>query len=179
MRWYGRLSQYRWTRNISNDRMVFFTKLRMQEEKAIRKPGLTQKMRDKRLRWCLDHKDWTLEDWKNVIWTDETSIVLSQRRGGYRVWRTYDEVFVKSSIRERWKGYSEFIFWGCFSYDRKGPCHCYIPETAQDKRNAQRIIDEINNKIEPILRTEWELKTGMNRMSLCNLKGSKLQWKWD
>ena len=25
--------------------------------KPTRKPGLTQKMRDQRLRWCLDHKD--------------------------------------------------------------------------------------------------------------------------
>lgn len=53
--------------------------------KLTRKPGLTQKMKDDRLRWCLDHKDWTLDDWKNVIWTDETSVVLNFRRGGYRL----------------------------------------------------------------------------------------------
>ena len=66
-------------------------------------------MREQRLQWCLDHKDWTLEDWKRVIWTNETAIVLNHRRGGYRVWRTSDEAFVKSSIRERWKGYAEFM----------------------------------------------------------------------
>ncbi|EOA82794.1 uncharacterized protein SETTUDRAFT_56772, partial [Exserohilum turcica Et28A] len=42
--------------------------------KPTRKPGLTQEMRSARLKWALDHKDWTLEDWKNVIWTDETSV---------------------------------------------------------------------------------------------------------
>jgi transposase len=30
--------------------------------KPTRKPGLTKKMRAERLKWCLDHKDWTLED---------------------------------------------------------------------------------------------------------------------
>ena len=92
--------------------------------KPTRKPGLTKKMRKERLAWCLEHRDWTLEDWKNVIWSDETSIVLLHRRGGYRVWRTKEEALSRSCIRERWKGASEFMFWGCFSYDRKGPCHC-------------------------------------------------------
>jgi transposase len=44
--------------------------------KPTRKPGLTKQMREDRLRWCLKYKDWTLEDWKNVIWLDETSVVL-------------------------------------------------------------------------------------------------------
>ncbi|KAF7574255.1 hypothetical protein PtrM4_058780 [Pyrenophora tritici-repentis] len=30
--------------------------------KPTRKPGLTQQMRNDRLRWAIDHKDWTLED---------------------------------------------------------------------------------------------------------------------
>ena len=87
--------------------------------KPTRKPGLTPKMRQERLEWCLAHKDWTLKDWKNVIWSDETSVVLNHRRGGYRVWRKPEEAFSRSCIRERWKGYSEFVFWGCFSYDKK------------------------------------------------------------
>jgi hypothetical protein len=53
--------------------------------KPTRKPGLTKKMRQERLDWCLAHKDWTLEDWKNVIWSDETLVLLNHRRGGYHV----------------------------------------------------------------------------------------------
>jgi hypothetical protein len=40
------------------------------------KPGLTNEARKRRLQFCLEHADWTLEDWKNVIWMDETSVVL-------------------------------------------------------------------------------------------------------
>lgn len=69
--------------------------------KPTRKPGLTQKMKDERLKFCLDHKDWTIEDWKNVIWSDETAIVLLHRRGGYRIWRRAEEAFIRSCIRER------------------------------------------------------------------------------
>jgi hypothetical protein len=80
-------------------------------------------MKAARLEWALVHKDWTLEDWKKVIWTDETSVLLSHRRGGYRIWRRRDKTVLKSCVRSRWKGYSEFMFWGAFSYDKKGPMH--------------------------------------------------------
>lgn len=41
--------------------------------KARRKPFLTQKHMEARLRWAREHVDWTLEDWKRVIWTDEAT----------------------------------------------------------------------------------------------------------
>jgi transposase len=53
--------------------------------KPTRKPGLTKKMKKARLAWCERHKDWTLDDWKRVMWTDETSVQLHHRRGGYRI----------------------------------------------------------------------------------------------
>lgn len=47
--------------------------------KLIYKPGLTQAMKDARLAFCETYRYWTLEDWKNVIWTDETSVILGSR----------------------------------------------------------------------------------------------------
>lgn len=63
----------------------------MTKRKPSCKPGLTQEMQEARLQFALAHKDWKLEDWKNVIWTDETSVVLGHRRGGTRIWRTANE----------------------------------------------------------------------------------------
>ncbi|CAI0645621.1 unnamed protein product [Colletotrichum noveboracense] len=124
--------------------------------KPTRKPGLTAKMKAERLAWCLQYKDWTLEDWKKVIWSDETSVVLLHRRGGYRLWRRPDEAFARSCIRERWKGYSEFMFWGCFSYELRGPCHCWMPESAKDLKLATEEVAALNAELEPIKRAEWE-----------------------
>jgi transposase len=147
--------------------------------KPTRKPGLTKKMRAERLAWCLAHESWTLEDWKNVIFSDETSVILLHRRGGYRIWRTKDERFLRSCIRERWKGASEFMFWGCFSYNKKGPYHCWLPETAQEKRDAEKEIERLNNEIEPTLRTAWEIETGVRRLNLRqNPSGRKPTWKF-
>ena len=85
--------------------------------KPTRKPGLTKAMKKGLLEFCKKQEHWTLEDWKNVIWSDETSVLLGLRRGGYRIWRGADEALVSSCIRERWKGYQEFMFWGCYSYN--------------------------------------------------------------
>jgi transposase len=147
--------------------------------KPMRKPGLTKRMMEDRYKWCCDHEHWTLDDWKNVIWSDETSVVLNHRRGGYRVWRKTDKAFVRSCIRERWKGYSEFMFWGCFSYDKKGPCHCWLPETKQEKEVAAARIEERNQELEPILKEQWELENSMRRLDLRNKPGRPPQWKWN
>ena len=61
------------------------------------------------------------------------------------------------AVRERQKEYSEFMFWGCFTYDKKGPCHIWTPETKQEKEEAQKAIESMNKDLEPILKEEWEL----------------------
>jgi len=140
---------------------------------------LTTEQRKARLKFAQDHRDWTLEDWKKVIWSDETSIVCGYRLGGYRVWRRPEERFVKSCIRPRWKGYSEFMFWGCFSWDQKGPCHIWSKETPDEKKKNDKLLAKFNEELEPILKAEWELITPTRRLGLRNKPGPKPVWKWD
>ncbi len=117
-----------------------------------------------------------MEDWKRVIWSDETSIVFGQRRGAERVWRTVQEVSAPTVIRRCWKGFSEFMFWGCFTYDQKGPCHVWKKETTAEKRKAQRGKDEYNNAHEAAAKEEWELETCIKRMKLRGIGGKKPRW---
>ncbi len=46
--------------------------------KSMWKPNLTPTMKETRLAFAVKYKDWTIEDWKRVIWTDKTSMVLGQ-----------------------------------------------------------------------------------------------------
>jgi hypothetical protein len=47
-----------------------------------KKPLLTKKHRRERLDFVIKHKDWTLKDWKKVVWSDETkSTSLGQMEG--------------------------------------------------------------------------------------------------
>ena len=38
-----------------------------------RKPRLTAAMRMKRLAWAREHEDWTEEDWRKVVFSDEST----------------------------------------------------------------------------------------------------------
>src|SRR5438876_5456792 len=37
-----------------------------------KRPLLTKCQKKERLDWAISHQDWTVEDWKKVIWSDET-----------------------------------------------------------------------------------------------------------
>lgn len=147
--------------------------------KPTLKPGLSKQQRAVRLKWCQAHKDWTLKDWKNVVWTDETSVSLGHRRGAVRLWRRSDEVYTNTVIRRRWKGFSDFMFWGSFTWDKKGPCHVWTPETTQMRTAAQRHVDELNKEREPRLQAEWELRNDMNRLGLRVRPGRRAKWRFD
>jgi transposase len=123
--------------------------------KPTKKPGLTKENKLAQLTWCLDHKDWTLEDWKNVIWSDETSITWGGQRGRIRVWRTVGEVYQYYCIRRRWKGFKQFMFWACFSYNMKGPCHVWEDETTKEKKEAKEWMEKINCNVQVLQVLAW------------------------
>jgi hypothetical protein len=126
----------------------------------------------------LDHQ-YDLKWWKNVIWTDETSIVLGHRRGAVRVWRTPEEQFDPTVVRPRWNGASEFMFWGCFSYDKKGPCYIWKVETQKEKEEAKRELAVVNAANELAAKIAWKLETGVRCINLCRRLGGPVpQWKF-
>ena len=140
------------------------------------KPALTKEMMEARLAFCLKYKNM---DWRRVIWTDETSVVLGHRRGRRRVWRRPDERFLKHVIQRRWKGCKEFMFWGAFSWYEKGPCHIWKDETTKEKKASKADLEARNALTEAAHKATWELETGMRRMGLRNKPGKKPQWRYN
>lgn len=53
-----------------------FRELGLQARKKTKKPKLVKRHRDRRYKWALEHKDWTTEDWKRVIFSDEVKFNL-------------------------------------------------------------------------------------------------------
>jgi hypothetical protein len=71
------------------------------------------------------------------------------------------------------------MFWGCFSYDSKGPCHIWKPETPLERKHAEIEIEKLNKTLEPLYQHDWELNVGMRRLGLRAPPGPKPQWQWD
>ncbi|CAO3701967.1 unnamed protein product [Rhizopus stolonifer] len=45
---------------------------------AAKKPFIEEKHRKARLKFAREHKDWTLDEWRKVIWTDESRLASGQ-----------------------------------------------------------------------------------------------------
>lgn len=135
--------------------------LKKNEYKKVKptwKSNLSPEMKAARLAFAIKYKDWTIEVWKRVIWIDETNVVLGQRRGNYRVWRTVLEKLehITFTIQERHPKDTEFLFWRCFSWDYKGLCHCWRLETKKEQEEAITKIAWMNAEKEPKVRLEWD-----------------------
>jgi len=121
---------------LISERIPDSVKKKFRKTKLTRKPGPTKSMKKARYIFAKQHEHWTLEGWKSVIWT-ETSIVLGQRWG----MAAPNVRCVKSCLRERWKEYSDFMFWCSFIYDFKGPAISRRPK----RKRRRQLLSRISN----------------------------------
>ena len=104
----------------------------LRRTKSTKKLSLTDLQRAQCYEVALLRKDWGLEEWRKVIFSDEAAIVISAKRGMQNVSRVLGEDrYHPDCIERRYNNYTEAIFWGCFTYDFKGPCHIYYKETEE------------------------------------------------
>lgn len=97
---------------------------RLQEanlSKAVktRKPFINSRNQAIRLKFAREHLNWTVEDWKKVLWTDESPYVLRCMIRQY-VWRTPGEKFHRRCLHGTVKHQKKIQVWGCFSWNGVG-----------------------------------------------------------
>ena len=82
---------------------------------AAKKPLLTEKHKKKRLEWCKERQDWTVEKWRKVLWSDESVFELIPAR---REWirrrsnERYHPHCVTSTVKY---GGAKIQVWGCMA----------------------------------------------------------------
>lgn len=71
----------------------------------------------KRLQFCKAHVNWSVDDWKRVIWSDETKINRFQSDGKEYYWRRPHENIQKHQVKQTVKhGGGSLMVWGCFTW---------------------------------------------------------------
>jgi hypothetical protein len=70
------------------------------------------------------------------------------------------------------------MFWGSFSYNKKGPCYVWKPETARERAESERAIEKLNEEIELLMKEMWEIENGVRRLGVCSRPGPRPEWKW-
>uniref|UniRef100_A0A8C5PHP2 Transposase Tc1-like domain-containing protein n=1 Tax=Leptobrachium leishanense TaxID=445787 RepID=A0A8C5PHP2_9ANUR len=54
---------------------------------AASKPYITKCNAKRRMQWCKARRHWTLEQWRRILWSDESSFSIWQSDGRVWVWR--------------------------------------------------------------------------------------------
>jgi len=106
---------------------------------ALRKPNVSENNRKIRLKWARERRLWTIDDWKKVVWSDESRFTMFQNDGKTRVWRLPKEKYDINCLVPTVKhGGGGVMMWGCFSWHGLGPL-----VRIDGQVNSERYIQEI------------------------------------
>ena len=87
---------------------------------AKRKPFLTPRHIIARWKFTAAHKDWTIEDWRKVVWTDESSFESGKNCRVVRVWRAAHKADYEDCIAPTFKSdHSTVMIWGAITYNHR------------------------------------------------------------
>jgi transposase len=85
------------------------------------KPLLSRKNIKARLEFARAHKYWTVEDWKCIIWSDETKINRFQSDGRSWYWKREGNQLQHHHVKQTVKhGGGSIMIWGCMTAEGPG-----------------------------------------------------------
>ena len=118
------------------------TCLHLRPLKRRRQPKLTVEQKKKRLNFAKTRKNWTIQDWKRVIFSDESPFELYHppNRQNDRVWaHSSSEVPIIETVKQPLK----VMFWGMMSF--RGLSDLHVVPRGQTI-NAEYYVEEVLKK---------------------------------
>lgn len=131
--------------------------------RPIRKPFLSKKMKKSRLEWARSHQNWTVDDWKKVLWSDESRFNLHASDGRRMVRRRVGESLHPDCIERTTKHPSSVMIWSCFSWYGVG--RFFVCEKTV---NQDLYLDILQTRAIPSMR-DFSSKSGLELQELIYL----------
>ena len=101
-----------------------------------KKPLVSSGHKKKRLAFALKYQHWTVEDWKRVIWSDETKINRIGSDGQEYVWKKKGEGLIAREVQGIVKfGGGSLMIWGCIGWNGVG-----ILSEVEERMNAEQYV---------------------------------------
>lgn len=86
-----------------------------------KKPSLTLQHKKKRLEWAKKFRTWTVDEWKNVIWSDESKFNIFNSDGKEYYWINTPGVITSDSVKPTKKyGGGGVSVWSCITWHGVG-----------------------------------------------------------
>ncbi len=114
---------------------------------------LSAKNRKKSLQFAQTHQNWTIEDWKNVAWSDESWFLLRHSDSRVRIWHKEHESMDPSCLVSTVQaGGGGLMVWAIFSWHTLGPLvpieHCL---------NTTAYLSIVTDHVHPFMTTVYHL----------------------
>ncbi len=121
-----------------------------------RVPLLSAKNRKLRLQFARAHQNWTIEDWKNVAWSDESRFLLRHSDGRVRIWLKQHESMDPSRLVSAVQaGGGGVMVWGIFSWQTLG---LLVPN--EHHLNATAYLNIVADHVHPFITTVYPSSGG-------------------
>ncbi len=145
-------------------------KISYSSRRPHRVPLLSSKNRKRRLQFAQVHQNWTIEDWKNVAWSDESRFLLRYSDGRVRIWRkeheSMDPSCLVSTVQAAGGG---VMVWGIFSWYTLGPL---VP--IEHRLNATAYLSIVADHVHPFMTTVYPSSDGyFQQDNVTKLKSSQ------
>jgi hypothetical protein len=116
-----------------------------------KKPLLTAEHKRRRLRWAKAHSTWTVDEWRNAIWSDETALTLVGSGGREYTWiKDGDDRAILDDERvtpTKKFGGGKLMLWGCMTWKGVG-YGCKIDDILDAKLYCKILRGELMDTIE-------------------------------
>jgi hypothetical protein len=106
-----------------------------------KKPYLKPEHKKKRLAWAKAHQHWKEDDWRRMVFSDETKINVWGSDGVKYYWKRPDDKIQFHHLDLTVKGNNgNLMMWGCITYDGPGYA-CQIYDGTMKKEDYIHILD--------------------------------------
>lgn len=135
------------------------------------KPKLTAVMKKKRLLFAKKYRNWTAEQWRSVMWSDESSFQQYSSKKQYvrrPSGQRYGERFVVPTVK-----HSESVMvWGCFSWKGRGTLEFL---NKNERMTSARYIEILQTKL-PLIMNLHDCKIFMQDGAPCHTAKTSMAW---
>jgi transposase len=140
--------------------------------KPVTKQLLTKAMKGKRYKWANKYKNWTKDQWRKVLFTDESHFFVQGQRSQH-VRRSQGEKLRDCHIDQYVKHPQKKMFWGCFSYYGVGRL-----QPIEGMMRSPQYIEVLRMKVIPELEKTYPDGTGILQQDLAPCHTSKMVKKF-
>ncbi len=142
-----------------------------------RVPLLSAKNRKRRQQFTQSHKNWTIEDWKNIAWSEESRFLLRYSDGRVRIWRKEHESMDPSCLVSTVQAGGGVMVLGVFSWHTLGPL---VP--IEHRLNTTAYLSIVADHVHPFITTVYPSSDGYfqqdNAPSQSSNHPRMVSWTW-